>query len=229
MFEKEEWQWVVVHLLPRDNSIWLLVRYWKLKRVLLNLDSLSSYSLGLEGISNDFTIGILFLGDWDYDCMLWNLNQPKFQPLKVDNKFNAKFFFDSTVFGSCQLDSPPSCVIVVRSSSSIRSPSTTVFTSCYLSPLAYFPILSTYWFFSIPGETIFTRFYNLIYTQGINLFFSQDFLDQLGINILEWPTHQDINILFLWINICQICMRANFCNNQLKTAQSNYAYGLVFS
>lgn len=65
---------------------------------------------------------------------------------------------------------------------------------------------------------------------GYQYIFFPDFLDQCGINILEWPAHQDINILFLLrINNYWICIRAGFCNNLLRTVQSDYAYGLIFS
>jgi hypothetical protein len=34
--------------------------------------------------------------------------------------------------------------------------------------------------------------------QGISILFFLDFLDQPGINIPEWPTHQDINVHFFY-------------------------------
>lgn len=138
MFEKGEWQWVVVHLLPRDNSIWLLVRYWKLKGVLLNLDSLSSYSFGTRRNfqwSHHWHPLLSWLGLWLHVVKPQLTQIPTFQSWQ---QVRCQKKFDSTNFGSCQLDSPPSCVIVVRSSSSIRSPSKSFFISCYLSPLTYF-------------------------------------------------------------------------------------------
>jgi hypothetical protein len=90
-------------------------------------------------------------------------------------------------------------------------------------------MLSGYWFFSIPKCGRFLQFFE-IWTCRVSIFFFLDYLDQPGINIPEWPAHQDINVhLFLWINNCWICIRASFCNNLPRIAPSGYAYGGGFS